>query len=52
MFLSLYAMFTYPWLAALAYFMSVVLDELDGMAARALNQCTKFGAILDVITDR
>ena len=45
-------MFTNPWIAASAYFMSVVLDEFDGMAARAFNQCTKFGAILDVVTDR
>ena len=51
-FLSMYVMFTRPWLAAAAYFLSVVLDEFDGMAARAFNQCTKFGAILDVVTDR
>ena len=51
-FLLMIVMFSRPWLAASAYFLNVVLDEFDGIAARALNQCTKFGTILDMITDR
>ena len=38
--------------AACAYGLSVVLDELDGRAARLCGQCTKFGALLDMLTDR
>lgn len=34
------------------YTTSFVLDAADGMAARALNQCSHFGAILDMLTDR
>lgn len=34
------------------YFVSFVLDGLDGMAARYLGQCSDFGAFLDMITDR
>lgn len=38
--------------ASIAYILSAVLDAFDGYAARALNQSTKFGAILDQLTDR
>jgi len=38
--------------ATIAYVLSAVLDAFDGYAARALNQSTKFGAILDQLTDR
>jgi len=34
------------------YSISALLDMADGYAARALNQCSKFGAVLDMITDR
>jgi len=34
------------------YSLSAILDIADGHAARAFNQCTKFGAILDMVTDR
>jgi len=34
------------------YSLSAVLDIADGYAARSFNQCTKFGAVLDMITDR
>eukprot|EP01100_Stratorugosa_tubuloviscum_P001532 TRINITY_DN1341_c1_g1_i1.p1 TRINITY_DN1341_c1_g1~~TRINITY_DN1341_c1_g1_i1.p1 ORF type:complete len:237 (-),score=81.89 TRINITY_DN1341_c1_g1_i1:108-818(-) len=34
------------------YALSEILDALDGYAARAFNQCTKFGAVLDQVTDR
>jgi len=36
----------------LCYSASAVLDIADGYAARALNQCTRFGAVLDMVTDR
>lgn len=39
------------WFLAL-YAVSFVADAADGMAARALGQCSRFGAILDMITDR
>uniref|UniRef100_A0A0K8TLC0 CDP-diacylglycerol--inositol 3-phosphatidyltransferase n=1 Tax=Tabanus bromius TaxID=304241 RepID=A0A0K8TLC0_TABBR len=34
------------------YIISVFLDSIDGHAARAFNQSTKFGAMLDQLTDR
>jgi len=34
------------------YSTSAILDAFDGWAARLLNQCSKFGAILDMLTDR
>ncbi len=37
---------------AACYFTSFVLDALDGIAARAFNQCSRFGACLDMLTDR
>ena len=49
---SYYVMFTRPWLACSAYFSNVLLDELDGIAARKFDQCTQFGAVLDMIIDR
>ncbi|RWS25581.1 Csa-PI synthase-like protein [Leptotrombidium deliense] len=38
--------------ASVCYLLSAGLDAFDGYAARALGQSTKFGAILDQITDR
>ena len=34
------------------YMLSQLLDAFDGHAARILNQCTKLGAMLDMLTDR
>jgi len=34
------------------YSISELLDMADGHAARYLDQCSKFGAVLDMITDR
>ena len=31
---------------------SSTLDAFDGMAARKFNQCTNFGAVLDMVCDR
>lgn len=42
----------YPALCLLLYTSAFVLDAADGMAARALDQCSHFGAILDMLTDR
>ncbi|CAH8472410.1 unnamed protein product [Schistosoma rodhaini] len=39
-------------LTLLTYIISCLLDAVDGCAARALNQSTKFGAMLDMIVDR
>ncbi|XP_061906399.1 CDP-diacylglycerol--inositol 3-phosphatidyltransferase [Entelurus aequoreus] len=41
-----------PWSACFCYMLSALLDAFDGHAARALNQCTRFGAMLDMLTDR
>lgn len=34
------------------YSLSCILDAFDGLAARRLNQSTRFGAVLDMVTDR
>ncbi|CAG2170376.1 unnamed protein product [Oppiella nova] len=39
-------------MATVFYVTSALLDAFDGMAARRLNQSTKFGALLDQLTDR
>jgi len=41
-----------PLTAMAFYFTSCILDALDGTAARRYNQCSQFGAVLDMITDR
>jgi CDP-diacylglycerol--inositol 3-phosphatidyltransferase len=43
---------THPILFLVLYFFSFVLDAFDGMAARALNQKSKYGATLDMVIDR
>ncbi|KAJ7646742.1 CDP-alcohol phosphatidyltransferase-domain-containing protein [Roridomyces roridus] len=50
--LSLYFMSNHPVYCTIAYCVSCLLDAVDGMAARALNQASKFGAVLDMVTDR
>lgn len=55
MFLSLFGFFiaeSHPLTFILCYTMSFVLDAADGMAARALGQCSNMGVILDMLTDR
>jgi CDP-diacylglycerol--inositol 3-phosphatidyltransferase len=34
------------------YAFSYILDAVDGVAARALKQTSRFGALLDMVTDR
>lgn len=52
------AAFAYAWDDAslftffLLYGFSYLLDAVDGVAARRLNQKSRFGAVLDMVTDR
>lgn len=41
-----------PWRAMAYYLTSALLDAFDGAAARALNQTSSLGAMLDMLTDR
>ncbi|QRW14465.1 CDP-alcohol phosphatidyltransferase [Ceratobasidium sp. AG-Ba] len=50
--ISLHYMGTHPGTCTLLYGVSCLLDAVDGQAARALNQTSKFGAVLDMVTDR
>lgn len=42
----------HPRTCTLLYSVSCLLDALDGYAARKYEQSTKFGAVLDMVTDR
>lgn len=50
--LSLYYMSHHPIYCTILYGFSCLLDAVDGQAARALGQTSKFGAVLDMVTDR
>ncbi|KAF8163228.1 CDP-diacylglycerol-inositol 3-phosphatidyltransferase [Crassisporium funariophilum] len=50
--LSLHYMSYHPIYCTLLYGVSCLLDAVDGQAARALGQTSKFGAVLDMVTDR
>lgn len=50
--LSLHYMSYHPKYCTIAYVISCLLDAVDGQAARALGQTSKFGAVLDMVTDR
>lgn len=50
--ISFYFMPTSWFVAVVCYCVSGLLDAVDGHAARYFNQSTKFGAILDQLTDR
>jgi len=39
-------------LAIFLYFMNFAGDVVDGYAARFFNQCSKYGGVLDMVTDR
>ena len=39
-------------LAIVSYIYSFAADLFDGMAARKFNQCSSFGGMLDMVTDR
>ncbi|PQE18765.1 cdp-diacylglycerol-inositol 3-phosphatidyltransferase protein [Rutstroemia sp. NJR-2017a WRK4] len=49
---SLYYMPLHPRTCSILYSISCLLDALDGYAARAFEQSTRFGAVLDMVTDR
>lgn len=49
---SLYYMPLHPRTCSLLYSISCLLDALDGIAARYFQQSTRFGAVLDMVTDR
>ncbi|KAI9599304.1 CDP-alcohol phosphatidyltransferase-domain-containing protein [Syncephalis fuscata] len=50
--LSLLVMPTQPLNCVVLYCISCLLDAVDGNAARYFNQCSRFGAVLDMVTDR
>ncbi|KAL9980998.1 hypothetical protein ACROYT_G009650 [Oculina patagonica] len=50
--LSFYFMPTDYIIAVSMYLLNVLLDDIDGHAARYFSQCTMFGAMLDMLTDR
>ncbi|PHH78520.1 hypothetical protein CDD80_6709 [Ophiocordyceps camponoti-rufipedis] len=49
---SLYYMPLHPRTCSVLYSVSCLLDALDGYAARLFDQSTRFGAVLDMVTDR
>lgn len=49
---SLFYMPFHPKACTWLYIVSCLLDAVDGFAARKFNQATKFGSILDMVTDR
>ncbi|KAF9106579.1 hypothetical protein BGX27_009107 [Mortierella sp. AM989] len=49
---AVYCMSLHPKTCMLVYSISQLLDAVDGQAARYFNQCSKFGAVLDMVTDR
>lgn len=49
---SLTYMSYHPKYCTLLYGISSLLDAVDGQAARALGQSSRFGAVLDMVTDR
>ncbi|XP_015275021.1 PREDICTED: CDP-diacylglycerol--inositol 3-phosphatidyltransferase [Gekko japonicus] len=51
-FIAFYFMPTSHLTASFFYLLSGFLDAFDGHAARVLNQGTRFGAMLDMLTDR
>ncbi len=50
--LSFFLMDNHPMYFTLLYSISCLLDACDGWAARKYNQSSKFGAVLDMVTDR
>jgi len=50
--LSMHFMKSHPKACTVLYGISCLLDAFDGMAARFFKQTSKFGAVLDMVTDR
>uniref|UniRef100_A0AC35TLN9 CDP-diacylglycerol--inositol 3-phosphatidyltransferase n=1 Tax=Rhabditophanes sp. KR3021 TaxID=114890 RepID=A0AC35TLN9_9BILA len=51
-FISFIFMQIYPGVSIICYGISGLLDAVDGYLARAYNQSSRFGAMLDQLTDR
>lgn len=49
---SFATMKNHPYYTFILYGISGLLDAFDGYAARKFNQGTKYGAVLDMVTDR
>ncbi|KAK8800963.1 hypothetical protein WA538_003984 [Blastocystis sp. DL] len=49
---AFYFVDTHPNVFTVLYFISYILDALDGVCARKFDQCSHFGAVLDMICDR
>lgn len=49
---SCFTAFTHPITTVVCYFLSQALDWVDGPIARKYDQCSEYGAILDMVTDR
>ncbi|KAK4889991.1 phosphatidylinositol synthase 1 (CDP-alcohol phosphatidyltransferase1) [Elasticomyces elasticus] len=49
---SLYFMPLHPRRCSFLYSISCLMDALDGIAAGKFQQFTKFGTVLDMVTDR
>jgi CDP-diacylglycerol--inositol 3-phosphatidyltransferase len=49
---AFYFAFSSPIAAGILYSFGSALDVVDGMLARKFNQCSRFGAVLDMLTDR
>ena len=49
---SLYVMPVHPRSCCILYGISCLLDAVDGYAARLFDQSTRFGTVLDMVTDR
>ncbi|KAJ3165110.1 CDP-diacylglycerol-inositol 3-phosphatidyltransferase [Geranomyces variabilis] len=52
MFAALYYLPLHTYTAGLLYSVSCLLDAADGHAARYFKQTSRFGAVLDMVTDR
>ena len=50
--LAFYCCFEQHYLFVVLYSMSQLLDSLDGYAAQYFQQATRYGAVLDMVTDR
>ena len=46
---SFHYAFDHPTLSASLYLVGQGMDAVDGVAARHFNQCSKFGAVLDML---
>ena len=49
---TIYTAFKNPVITVISYTINQALDFIDGPVARRYNQCSQFGATLDMIIDR